>query len=272
MSGADTAERGDAASRAAPDPGGDAGSRLSYVLRLADTSLILAQRLAEWIGRAPALEEELGLANLSLDLLGQARYLLSYAGELEGRGRDEDALAFLRTEAEFRNVQLAEQPNGDFACTIVRQALLDAYQLELYDRLQRSSDARLTGIAATALRETHYHLRYSAGWLVRLGDGTEESHQRAQAALDSLWPHTRELFDADEVDREMQACGIAPDLAEIEAAWRGRVDAVIEEATLRRPADPRYAWYGKRGQHSEHLGHLLTAMQYMQRAYPGARW
>jgi ring-1,2-phenylacetyl-CoA epoxidase subunit PaaC len=251
---------------------GGGGRRLDYVLRIADTNLVLAQRLGEWIGHAPVLEEELALANVSLDLLGQARFLLSYAGELEGRGRDEDALAFLRTEAEFRNVQLAEQPNGDFACTIVRQVLLDAYQAVLYERLQRSSDGRLAGIATTALRETRYHLRYSGGWLVRLGDGTEESHRRAQAALDLLWPYTRELFDADEVDREMRALGIGPDPAEIGAAWRERTAAVFAEAMLRRPADSAYAWYGKRGQHSEHLGHLLTAMQYMQRAYPGARW
>lgn len=249
-----------------------AESRLDYVLRLADTSLVLAQRLAEWIGHAPVLEEELALANLSLDLLGQARFLLSYAGELEGRGRDEDALAFLRTEAEFRNVQLAEQPNGDFACTIVRQVLFDAYQTELYGRLQESTDARLAAIAATSVRESRYHLRYSSGWLARLGDGTEESHGRAQAALDLLWPLTRELFDADEIDREMRALGIAPDLRHIEAAWRERMDAVIGEATLRRPSDPSFAWYGKRGQHSEHLGHLLAVMQSMPRTYPGARW
>ncbi len=250
---------------------GDA-SKLEYVLRLADTSLILAQRLGEWIGHAPLLEEELALANISLDLLGQARFLLTYAGELEGRGRDEDALAFLRTEDEFRNVQLAEQPNGDFACTIVRQALLDTFQVELYERLQRSSDARLAGIAATALRESRYHVRYSSGWLVRLGDGTAESHQRAQAALDLLWPYTRELFAADEVDLAMQSLGVAPHLAEIEAAWNRRLSAVIDEATLRRPPEPSYSWYGKRGQHSEHLGRLLATMQYMQRAYPGACW
>lgn len=250
----------------------EAANRCTYVLRLGDTSLILAQRLAEWIGHAPALEEELGLANVSLDLLGQARYLLRYAGELEGQGRDEDALAFLRTEAQFRNVQLAEQPNGNFACTIVRQMLIDAFQVELYERLQRSTDTRLGGIATMAVRESRYHARYSAGWLIRLGDGTEESHRRTQAALDLLWPYTRELFDADEIDRDMQALGVAPDLGEIEAAWYERTAAVISEATLRQPAAPQYAWYGKRGQHSEHLGHLLTSLQYMQRLYPGASW
>jgi ring-1,2-phenylacetyl-CoA epoxidase subunit PaaC len=247
-------------------------SRFAYVLRLGDTSLVLAQRLGEWVGHAPVLEEELSLANLALDLLGQARYLLTYAGELEGRGRDEDALAFLRTEAEFRNAQLAEQPNGDFACTIVRQVLLDVFQVELYDRLQHSRDTRLGGIAATALRETRYHLRYSTGWLTRLGDGTEESHARAQAALERLWPFTRELCDPDVIDAEMCAQGIAPDLREVREAWNARVRAALGAATLIPPAETAFAWYGKRGEHGEHLGHLLTQMQYLQRAYPGARW
>ena len=247
-------------------------SRFAYVLRLGDTSLVLAQRLGEWVGHAPVLEEELSLANLALDLLGQARYLLTYAGELEGRGRDEDALAFLRTEAEFRNAQLAEQPNGDFACTIVRQVLLDVFQVELYDRLQHSRDTRLGGIAATALRESRYHLRYSTGWLTRLGDGTEESHARTQAAVERLWPFTRELCDPDPIDAEMCAQGIAPDLDEVREAWTARVAAAFSTATLTPPAATAFAWYGKRGEHGEHLGHLLTQMQYLQRAYPGARW
>jgi ring-1,2-phenylacetyl-CoA epoxidase subunit PaaC len=247
-------------------------SRFAYVLRLADTPLILAQRLGEWIGHAPVLEEELSLANLSLDLLGQARYLLSYAAELEGRGRDEDALAFSRTEAEFRNAQLAEQPNGDFACTIVRQMLIDVFQVELYDRLQHSRDTRLGAIAATALRESRYHLRYSSGWLARLGDGTAESHGRAQAALEQLWPFTRELCDPDSLDRQMCSEGIAPDLREVREAWTSRVTAAVSAATLTVPADSSFAWYGKRGEHGEHLGHLLTEMQYLQRTYPGARW
>jgi ring-1,2-phenylacetyl-CoA epoxidase subunit PaaC len=247
-------------------------SRFAYVLRLGDTSLILAQRLSEWVGHAPVLEEELSLANLALDLLGQARYLLSYAGELEGRGRDEDALAFLRTEAEFRNVQLAEQPNGDFACTIVRQVLLDVFQVELYDRLQHSRDTRLGGIAATALRESLYHVRYSTGWLTRLGDGTEESHARTQAALERLWPFTRELCDSDAIDAEMCAEGLAPDLREVREAWTSRVAAALRAATLAPPAETSFSWYGKRGEHGEHLGHLLTQMQYLQRTYPGARW
>ncbi len=255
-----------------PAAGGARERRVHYLQRLADTSLVLAQRLGEWVGHAPAIEEDLGLANTALDLLGQARLLLGYAGEFEGRGRDEDALAFLREEGEFLNLTLAEQPNGDFGDTIVRQFLIDAWQLELFERLQQSTDPRLAEIAAKAVKETRYHVRYSAGWLVRLGDGTEESHARVQASLERLWPYTRELFDADDLDREMRVAGIAPDLAELRAFWLRRVDAVLAEATLARPPDLPYAWYGKQGRHSEHLGHLLAEMQYLQRAHPGARW
>jgi ring-1,2-phenylacetyl-CoA epoxidase subunit PaaC len=259
---------------AAQDPAAPVAreSRVRYLQRLADTSLVLAQRLGEWVGHAPAIEEDLGLANTALDLLGQARLLLSYAGELEGRGRDEDALAFLREEADFYNLTLAEQPNGDFGDTIVRQFLIDAWQLELFERLQQSSDRRLAEIAAKAVKETRYHVRYSAGWLVRLGDGTDESHARAQAALERLWPYTRELLDADDLDREMSAAGIAPEPVELRAAWLRRVEAALAQATLERPADVPHAWYGKQGRHSEHLGHLLAEMQYLQRTHPGAHW
>ena len=246
--------------------------RSCYVLRLADTSLVLGQRLGEWVGHAPALEEDLGLANLSLDLIGQARLLLTYAGELEGRGRDEDQLAFLRDGTDFFNVALAEQPNGDFGRTIVRQCLLDAWQLELYTELQHSTDRRLAEIAAKALKETQYHFRYSANWLVRLGDGTEESKSRVQGALDDLWRFTAELFVADALDDDMVTLGVAPDLSKLHARWLTRIDAVLREATLTRPADVSYPWHGKRGQHSEHLGYLLAEMQFMQRTYPGSQW
>jgi ring-1,2-phenylacetyl-CoA epoxidase subunit PaaC len=249
-----------------------ADGRFRYVLRLADTSLILGQRLGEWVGHAPAIEEDLGLANTALDLIGQARLLLSYAAELEGKGRDADALAFLRAEAEYSNATLAEQPNGDFGQTIVRQVLIDAWQLELYQWLVRSGDTRLGAIAAKAVKETTYHLRYSAGWLVRLGDGTAESHARVQQALDRLWPLTHELFDADELDREMAAAEIAPPLADLRRAWSLRLDAIFAAATLTRPAESPFRWYGKQGRHSEHLGHMLTDLQYLQRSYPGARW
>jgi ring-1,2-phenylacetyl-CoA epoxidase subunit PaaC len=260
---AEVSARGDAVLEAA---------RLRYVLRLADTSLVLGQRLGEWVGHAPALEEDLGLANLALDLIGQARLLLSYAAELEGRGRDEDALAYLRDAPEFLNLTLAEQPNGDFADTIVRQWLIDAWQLEIYAGLGASSDERLAAIAAKSLKETSYHYRFSSGWLVRLGDGTEESHARTQRALDSLWRFTDELFTPDEVDERLSAAGIAPPLAEAGARWRERIAADLSRATLRCPARQSYPWHGKRGVHTEHLGHLLAEMQHLQRTYPGARW
>ncbi len=247
-------------------------SHLRYVLRLADTSLVLGQRLGEWVGHSPALEEDLGLANLSLDLIGQARLLLTYAGELEGRGRTEDELAMSRDQSDFLNFALVEQPNGDFGRTIVRQFLVDAFQLELYEALQHSKDSRLAEVAAKALKETRYHLRYSSAWLIRLGDGTEESHRRVQEALNELWRFTPEFFAADEIDEEMARTGIAPPLADLAPRWSARVDEVLGEATLVRPADVRYPWQGKRGDHTEHLGYLLAEMQFLHRAYPGASW
>jgi len=254
-------------------PGGASSQALlSYLLRLGDTSLVLGQRLGEWIGHAPALEEDLGLANLALDLVGQARLLLTYAGEVEGKGRSEDALAFCRDAPQFMNLTLAEQPNGDFAHTIARQVLLDAWQLELYEGLSKSSDPRLAAIAAKALKESRYHFRFSSGWLIRLGDGTEESHGRAQDAVNNLWRFTDELFTADEVDEQMAAAGVAPKLDELQPRWAAHVSGLLREATLEQPASARYPWHGKRGVHSEHLGHMLTEMQHLQRTYPGAQW
>jgi ring-1,2-phenylacetyl-CoA epoxidase subunit PaaC len=243
-----------------------------YVLRLGDTSLVLWQRLAEWVGHSPALEEDLGLANLSLDLIGQARLLLSYAGEIEGRQRDEDELAFFRDAPAFVNLTLAEQPNGDFGRTIVRQFLLDAWQLEVYEGLLESQDTRLASVAAKAIKETRYHFRFSSGWMVRLGDGTEESHRRVQDALNDLWRFTTEFFAPDEVDDALVAAGIAPDLAALKPKWLARVSEVLKEATLVQPPAVAYQWHGKRGVHTEHLGHMLTEMQHLQRTYPGARW
>ncbi|HET8690637.1 MAG TPA: 1,2-phenylacetyl-CoA epoxidase subunit PaaC [Steroidobacteraceae bacterium] len=242
------------------------------VLRLADSNLVLAQRLGEWVGHAPALEEDLGLANVSLDLLGQARLLLARAGELEGRGRDEDALAYLREEHEFLNLTLVEQPNGDFADTIARQVLFDAWQLGLCESLAASSDAPLAAIAAKGRAEASYHLRYSGGWLERLGDGTAESHERAQRALEKLWPFVNELFADDDVDREVAEARIAPLPSSLEKAWSARVDAVLAAATLARPAPVPFPWFGKQGRHSEHLGYLLAEMQSLHRAHPGATW
>ena len=249
-----------------------ADARFRYAVHLGDTSLILAQRLGEWVGHAPALEEDLALANIALDLLGQARYLLSYAGEIEGKGRGEDELAFLRDPSEFANLALVEQPNGDFGQTIVRQFLIDAWQLELFEQLRSSKEARLAALAEKALKETRYHFRFSSGWMVRLGDGTEESHMRVQTALDALWRFTTEMFAADSVDRAAAAMGIAPDPAGLRAAWSENVDRVLNQATLRRPADVEYRWHGKRYEHSEHLGRLLAEMQFMQRTYPGTKW
>lgn len=243
-----------------------------YVLRLGDLSLVLGQRLGEWVGHSPALEEDLGLANIALDMIGQARLLLSYAGEVEGRGRGEDEIAFLREHGDYLNPILAEQPNGDFGQTIVRQVLIDVFQLELYERMTRSTDERLAAIAAKSVKEIRYHLRYSSGWLVRLGDGTAESHARVQAALESLWSYTVEFFAEDQLDARMAERGVAPRLSEVQAAWAQRIDEILTEATLQRPRDRPHSWHGKRGQHSEHLGYLLAEMQHLQRTYPGARW
>ncbi|MDY6945578.1 MAG: 1,2-phenylacetyl-CoA epoxidase subunit PaaC [Pseudomonadota bacterium] len=246
--------------------------RFRYAVHLGDTSLILAQRLGEWVGHAPALEEDLALANIALDLLGQARHLLSYAGELEGQGRSEDDLAFLRDPSDFSNLALVEQPNEDFGYTIVRQFLIDAWQLELFERLQSSAEPRFAELAAKALKETRYHYRFSAGWMVRLGDGTEESHKRVQAGLDALWKFTAEMFAPGAVDEEAAAAGLGPDPKSLRAAWLANVEQVLQEATLQKPADIDYRWHGKRNQHSEHLSHLLAEMQHMQRTYPGSQW
>ena len=250
----------------------DTQALFRYVLRLGDLSLVLGQRLGEWVGHAPALEEDLGLANIALDLIGQARLLLTYAGEVEGLGRDEDQIAYMREQGAYLNPILAEQPNGDFGQTIVRQVLIDAFQLELYERMATCADARLAAIAAKSVKEVRYHLRYSSGWLVRLGDGTAESHARVQAALELLWPYTVELFAEDDLDRRMAEAAIGPRLSDIQAAWSTRIDAILAEATLLRPSDRPHAWHGKRGEHSEHLGYILVEMQHLQRAYPGARW
>jgi ring-1,2-phenylacetyl-CoA epoxidase subunit PaaC len=253
----------------------DKAVRARYVLRLADTNLVLAQRLSEWIGHAPALEEELGLANIALDLLGRARSLLTYAGELEGRGRSEDDLAYLRGPGEFLNATLAEQPNRDFAAAIVRQVLLDAFQMALFERLALSRDARLAEIATKSLTETRYHFRYGAGWLARLGDGTPESRRRVTAALEELWRFTGELCAADEIDEAMAAAGHAPLPSDVAARWSALLGEALAEAGLDPPAGTLGGTVepcGRRGEHTEHLGQLLAELQYLPRAYPGTRW
>ena len=243
-----------------------------YLLHLADTSLILGQRLSEWVGLGPTLEDDLALGNVSLDLIGQARLLYSYAGEIEGLGRSEDDLALLRAPEEFRNLNLVEQPNGDFGATTVRQFLFDAWQIEIFQALAGSADLRLAEIAEKSLIEARYHLGYSGGWLIRLGDGNDESHRRVCAPLDDLWKYTAELFTADPVDEQMRRAGIGPDLVNLRGAWSRRIDEVLKRATLKRPQDVAYTWFGKAGAHTDNLGHILVDMQYMQRAYPGASW
>ncbi len=243
----------------------------NYLLRLGDNPLILGQRLAEWCGHAPVLEEDIALTNIALDLIGQARLLLAHAAALQGTG-DEDSLAFLRDVEGFRNVTLVELPNGDYAHTTVRNALFFAYQCELWQALQASHDAQLAAIAAKSLKEANYHWRHSADWLLRLGDGTEESHARAQAALDELWRYSRELFTDDEVDAAAARDGIGVLPSSLESAWAARILPLMEQATLTLPAATTFCSRGKSGYHSEHLGYILAEMQFMQRAYPGAKW
>jgi ring-1,2-phenylacetyl-CoA epoxidase subunit PaaC len=247
-------------------------AHVEYVLRLGDSALILGQRLSEWCGHAPVLEEDLALANQALDLIGQARLLLTHAGTLERRGRDEDQLAFLRTEGQFRNLVLCELPNGDFARTVVRGLLFSAFQQDLWRQLSTSTDTELAAIAAKALKESRYHLRHCAEWVVRLGDGTVESLRRTQAALDLLWPYTAEFFTTNAVDEAVAAAGIGVAWSSLEPAWEATVLPVIEQATLALPGRSRFRTSGKLGLHSEHLGHLLAEMQYLQRTYPDATW
>lgn len=242
-----------------------------YLLRLGDDRLVLGHRLSEWCGHGPVLEEDIALANVALDLIGQATHFLKLAGQVESKGRDEDALAYLRDAIDYRNVKLVELPNGDFGRTIVRQFLFDAWSVLLLEKLQGAAHAELAGIAGKAYKEARYHVRHSGEWLIRLGDGTEESHRRAQNALDELWPYTGELFFADEVDRALAGIG-APDPATLEPAWRQVVTDVIRRATLTQPADGYMQSGGRQGRHTEHLGHLLDEMQILARSHPGAKW
>jgi ring-1,2-phenylacetyl-CoA epoxidase subunit PaaC len=245
---------------------------VEYLLRLGDDRLVLGHRLSEWCGHGPILEEDIATANIALDLLGHASMFLRLAGQLEGAGRDEDVLAYWRDEHEFRNLQLCELPNGDFGFTTLRQFLFDAWSLQLLDALSRSSRAELAAIAAKALKETRYHVRHSAEWLVRLGDGTEESHQRMQGALEELWPWTGELAYEDEVDRSLRAEGIVPELGSLRPAWEGLTREVLTRATLLIPSGPPRMTGGRFGRHTEQLGHLLAEMQIVARSHPGARW
>ena len=243
-----------------------------YVLSLADDALVLGHRLSEWSNLAPMLEEDIALSNLALDLIGQARLYYAYAGEIEGKGRDEDALAYLRDEHAFANVLLVEQPNGDFAATMVRQLLYAAFVHPYLQALQSSKDARLAEIAAKAVKEMAYHVRHAAEWVIRLGDGTKESHARATTALEELWMFTGEMFDMDEGERALAEAGIAVDRARIKPTWDATIDRVLAEATLTRPPDRWMQGGGRAGRHTEHLGHLLAEMQVLHRAHPGVTW
>lgn len=245
---------------------------VEYLQRHGDDRLVLGHRLSEWCGHAPILEEDIALANIALDFVGQSNLLLGLAGQVEGQGRDADALAYFREAVAFRNLQLVELPKGDFGFTIVRQFLFDSYDMPFLEALQRSAHTELAGIAAKAYKEARYHLRHSAEWVIKLGDGTGESHERVQSALDELWRFTGELFATDDNDRTLVAAGVAPDLAALEPQWRERVTAVVRQATLELPDAAPAMLGGRRGRHTEHLGHLLAEMQIVARSFPDATW
>ena len=258
---------------AGPSRGPVLGAPLvEYLLRLGDDRLILGHRLSEWCGHGPILEEDIALSNMALDLIGQAAALLRLAGEAEGMGRDEDALAYWRDGVQFRNALLVELPKGDFGFTIVRQFLVSAHSLLLWEALLAAPHAGLAGVAAKSIKEVRYHLRHASEWVVRLGDGTPESHDRTQRAVDELWRYTGELFDRDAVDEAVAALGVAVDHAAIRARWDAIVDDVLTRATLARPADGPMRRGGRLGRHTEHLGHLLSVMQIVARSHPGATW
>jgi ring-1,2-phenylacetyl-CoA epoxidase subunit PaaC len=245
---------------------------LTYVLRQGDRSLVLAQRLLENVAHAPELEEDMALGNIALDLIGQARLLYTYAGEIDGEGNDENHYAYWRDDTDFTNPLLVEQPNGDFAHLVTRQFLYDAFAAPFWAALAMSSDESLAAIAAKAVKETAYHLRHSRGWMIRLGDGTDESHQRMQAAVDQLWRFTDELFEQDAVEEGLKAGGVAPDMEALRAQWTATVDAVLAEATLTHPEDSTMRNGGRRGAHDEPFSFLIGEMQVVARAHPGASW
>ncbi len=239
-----------------------------YTLRRADDALVLGHRLSEWCGHAPSLEEDMALANIGLDLLGQARSLYAYAAEVEAAGHDEDGFAYLRDAPQYRNLLLLEQPNGDFGQTIVRQFFYSAFADPYWRAMMHSPDATLAAVAAKSEKESAYHLRHSSEWMIRLGDGTEESHRRVQAAVDTLWPFTGEMFEADGEDQS----GVAVDMAALRTEWQATVASVLTQATLTRPAGTWMHRGGRVGRHTEHLGPMLSVMQHLQRTHPGATW
>jgi ring-1,2-phenylacetyl-CoA epoxidase subunit PaaC len=244
----------------------------TYALRLGDDALVLAQRLGEWIASAPQIEEDVALANIGLDLLGQARTLLAYAGEVEGAGRSDDDLAYLRDERSFVNVQMVEAPNGDFAVTMARQLFFSTYQLALYARLQHSTDPTLSGVAGKAVKEVAYHRDHATQWVLRLGDGTDESHRRMQDGLARMAPFVDELFTADELVQGLAAAEVAVDPAALRPECDAYVDSVLAEATLERPVPTWTARGGRAGVHSQPFGFLLAELQHLHRSHPGASW
>lgn len=243
-----------------------------YTLRLGDNALILGHRLSQWCGHGPILEVDMALTNIALDLVGQARTWLAYAAKVENRDRTEDDLAYHRDGFDFRNVLLVEQPNGDFAVTMVRQFLYDVYNYYFHLELVDSKDAHLAAVAEKSLKEVTYHLRYSSEWMIRLGDGTAESHQRVQTALDDLWMYSGELTAMNATDRILVEAGIAVDLEKIKPLYKQKVAEILAQATLQQPTQTWMQKGGKEGQHSEHLGYILAEMQFLPRAYPGAEW
>lgn len=243
-----------------------------YALRRADDALILGHRLSEWCGHAPMLEEDMALANMGLDLIGQARELYSYAATVENAGNDEDSFAYLRDVRQYRNLLLVEQLNGDFARTIVRQFFYSTFADSYWRAMMGSRDATLAAIAAKSEKESAYHVRHSSEWVIRLGDGTAESHRRAQAAVDDLWAFTGELFHSDENDAELLADRVVIDPESLRAGWTETVNGILQQATLTRPSRDWMQKGGRSGQHSEHLGHLLSELQSLQRSFPGATW
>ena len=245
----------------------------TYALRLGDDALVLAQRLGGWITRAPQLEEDVALANIALDLLGQARALLSYAGEVEGAGRTEDDLAYLREERDFVNLQLVERPNDDFGVTIARQLVFSTWQLALFQRLVHSRDETIAGVAGKAVKEVAYHRDHATQWALRLGDGTEESHRRMQAGLGTVWPYVAELFVTDELEQGLVRDGVAVDSSTLRPDWEAYVGRVLDEATLVVPDGvPAIPGGGRRGLHTEAMGYLVAEMQHLHRSHPGASW
>lgn len=244
----------------------------NYTLRLADNSLILSQRLAEWTGHGPFLEEDLALTNIALDILGQARSLYEYAALIDGNGKTEDELAYLRNEREFLNTLLVEQPNGDYAKTIARQYFIDVFDYHFYTSLSESKDETLSGIAQKSIKEITYHVRHSSSWILRFGNGTEESKKRLQNAVDELWRFTGELFEMTEVDHFLLKEGFAVDLNTVKEKWEKQVFQLLNEASINTPLVPFMQRGSREGKHTEHLGYILAEMQYLQRMIPNARW